>query len=643
MTTLGSTDVRHRGAGGRIRALGVALAAGVCFALIPQGAQAQTSPPGLPGPVTPSVSAPNGDPLLPFYSDSGFISLSVDAAGSNDPAGTTIKVHKNVATATVRKAFLFAASTGFSGYTPVNGDVTLDGTPIVWDSAHTIANDIGSVNVEADVTALVQAKINAAPAGDVSFAVGEPNTYEMDGEILAVILNDPSVTTSGSVTLLYGAQNPAGDTFHVALAKPVDKTDPHFGMNLSLGISYGYQPANQYSTVDVNGTRMTSSAGGQDDCDQKYSATPAYYACGNGSLITAGGIGDLNDNPPDPLATDVSCLGALGPAPRCDDELYNLLPFLNNGDSSLTFTTTNPSNDDNIFFAALDVRSSAALVGEGVVLSPTSATNNVGQPHTLTATVQDNNGNPIQNVSVTFTVTSGPNAGTTGSGTTNAGGKATFTYTSSATGTDHIVASFHDASGVLHTSNEVTKTWVSGDVTKPTCTLTGVVAGPPKQIQITAQDGGSGLASIAVTQSTNAVTSVPPFTVGTTSAVVVTSTKINQSLGSTVALRVTDVAGNVTNCDPVLAMAVRDAGKPAGTSYGGLAQDENKITLLNGTPGVTNLQIDVNGQSFHVNGLADGASRVLDVSSAMHAGNDNAVTVTARGKPTATVTVVISD
>ena len=51
--------------------------------------------------------------------------------------------------------------------------------------------------------------------------------------------------------------------------------------------------------------------------------------------------------------------------------------------------------------------------------------------------------------------------------------------------------------------------------TMPICMLTATIAGPPKQIQITVQAAG-GLAPIVVTNSTNADTPVPPFTVGTT-------------------------------------------------------------------------------------------------------------------------------
>jgi hypothetical protein len=111
------------------------------------------------------------------------------------------------------------------------------------------------------------------------------------------------------------------------------------------------------------------------------------------------------------------------------------------------------------------------------------------------------------------------------------------------------------------------------DTTPPSCALTNVVAGPPKQLQITVQDSGSGLASIAVTASTNASTPVPAFAAGTTGPVVVTSTKLDQGRSAQVALRVTDAAGNVTDCDPIVAgeVARSAASSPAagGCSQGG--------------------------------------------------------------------------
>jgi hypothetical protein len=96
-----------------------------------------------------------------------------------------------------------------------------------------------------------------------------------------------------------------------------------------------------------------------------------------------------------------------------------------------------------------------------ITLSPASATNPVNTNHTLTATATDA-GVPAVGKTVTFKVLSGPNAGKTGTGITNGSGVATFTYTSTTTGTDTIQASFVAKSGATVTSNTATKTWTSG-------------------------------------------------------------------------------------------------------------------------------------------------------------------------------------
>jgi len=181
------------------------------------------------------------------------------------------------------------------------------------------------------------------------------------------------------------------------------------------------------------------------------------------------------------------------------------------------------------------------------------------------------------------------------------------------------------------------------DGTLPACSLTAVIAGPPKQLQITGRDAGSGLQSIVVLQSTNADTVVPPFVAGTTGPVVVTATKIDQTFGSIVRLRVIDRAGNATECDPVATLVVREAGMPVSQTFGGIPQAESQVTIMNGSPGVTNLQVGVNGKRFAVAELKDGESRTIDVSSAMVAGNDNTVTLEARGRPGGGADVVIHD
>lgn len=388
-----------------------------------------------------------------FYSEVGTLRLSVDAIGTNAESGT-VRANKPFG-ATVRRAFLFAASAGESSFVPPDGEVSIDGAEVSWDAERTIPSAINSYNVAADVTSLVKPKLEEAPAGDVSFTVAEKDTASMDGEILAVIFDDPSVRTN-TIDLLYGAQNTTGDQFPIGLPEPLK---PNASVTLGLGISFGFQPNGQYSEVSVNGTRLTSSAGGQDDCSEKYSETPNFAACGNGALITVGGIGDETNNPADPFATDLSCTSPLGPAPRCDDELYDLKPFVSPGDTIINATTVNPSNDDNVFFASLNLTATTAQVGEGIVLGPTGTRTEITNFHFFSARAQDEHGEPEVGRPVNLKVLSGPNAGSTFASTTGSNGRASFNYLSRLTGTDVLEASFKDGSGVTHTSNDVTHTW----------------------------------------------------------------------------------------------------------------------------------------------------------------------------------------
>jgi hypothetical protein len=405
-----------------------------------------------PGTIPVGGVVTNNDPLTVMVTESGRIYLSTDGSGTNDPAGADIRAQKPSAGATVRSAYLFAASTGFSGHTMVDGDVTLAGTTVHWTSV--VPSDISSSNGWGNVTAIVKPTLDAAPVGITSFRVVEANTTAIDGEGLAVIWNDPAQTKDNTIVLLFGAQNTAGDNFKVLYAQPIDKTDPSLLLQMSLGISFGYQTSGctgQFSTIDVNGTRMSSSAGGQDDGKPE-----------NGALITVGGIGDNNLLP---LIAGSSCdpTGA-----RQDNELYDYGRFVANGDTLTTIHTHNPSNDDNIFFAGFFLKSVSAVVGAGIVLSPQTATNDAiaGSTHTVTATVQDNNGNRVTGALVTFTITAGPNAGATGTCspancTTDTSGKVSFKYASNGiAGTDTIEACFTDATNTRHCAT-AKKTWVS--------------------------------------------------------------------------------------------------------------------------------------------------------------------------------------
>ncbi|MCA1568529.1 MAG: Ig-like domain-containing protein [Acidobacteria bacterium] len=382
--------------------------------------------------------------IKPVVTETGKISASISGLGINKRDGV-INVEKP-AGATVRRAYVGAATTGFHRYLLASGDVKLDHVPVSWDIV--TPSGIQGFNFWGEVTDIVKAKLDSAPAGTIGFALHEANTGNIEGEVLVVIFDDPSQPRDNTVALLFGAQQTTGDTFALRFAQPINPSDPNFSLTMSLGISFGHQnPAgHQYSLIDVNGQRMTTSAGGEDDGVTE-----------NGALLTVGGLGDSPANPANPLATPTH--------PRSDDELYNLKPFVKAGDTELKVVTRNPSDDDNIFFAAFFLQDAAAVVGEGVVLTPVSTSNEVGAQHTLTATAQDAQGKLLQGREVTFEILSGSHAGLTGSAVTDAEGLAKFTYAGSQKGTDTIVARFFDSRGQAQTSNTVTAEWKAMAVT----------------------------------------------------------------------------------------------------------------------------------------------------------------------------------
>ncbi|MBD3232265.1 MAG: T9SS type A sorting domain-containing protein [candidate division Zixibacteria bacterium] len=390
----------------------------------------------------PGVAPGNYDPtgvigsIEPFASEIGMISWSIDGLGTTASSGI-IKVDKPE-DATVRSAYFFSATTGFTDYQLQDGDVQLEGNNIVWDDE--LMSSIESYNYMADVTDIVAPIVDAAPAGIVELTINENNSANIDGEVLAVIFDDPNVTETATIALLFGAQAIEGDEFNIGLAEPVTEET---NVYMSLGISYGYQPTEQVSHIDVNGERLTSSAGGQDDGEDN-----------NGALITVGGIDDSMDNPPDPYGEPDT--------PRYDDELYTLNPYLEIGETSINVYTINPSDDDNIFFGAFHI-SGAAVVGEGAVLTPEYAEKNVGEMHMITATLQDDDGNPIADREINFHIVDGPHSPMDYTDATNEEGKAFFEYEGMMEGSDIIMADFINSQGEYQEAeNEAVVDWITG-------------------------------------------------------------------------------------------------------------------------------------------------------------------------------------
>jgi hypothetical protein len=140
-----------------------------------------------------------------------------------------------------------------------------------------------------------------------------------------------------------------------------------------------------------------------------------------------------------------------------------------------------------------------------ITLAPTAGSAAVGSSYTLTATVTGGESNA--GVNVTFTALAGPNSGLTKTGVTNSLGRATATYTSTATGTDTWVARFRRFERT-QTSNRATVEWIKATApttsssrpqitaTSPSCgqaviSATRVTPGLPHQIVVTPSGGGT--------------------------------------------------------------------------------------------------------------------------------------------------------
>lgn len=96
---------------------------------------------------------------------------------------------------------------------------------------------------------------------------------------------------------------------------------------------------------------------------------------------------------------------------------------------------------------------------DGLSLAPSEASGAIGEEHTVTATLLDDEGDPITEAEISFEITDGPHAGATGTAETNTVGEASFTYEGTEVGTDTIVATYTPDEGDPLTSNTATMAW----------------------------------------------------------------------------------------------------------------------------------------------------------------------------------------
>jgi hypothetical protein len=299
-----------------------------------------------PASATLQLLKPSPTDLATFFGNGGY---SADGLGQDGTGGT---VQAEVpAGSTVVQAHLYGTYYFSAGGPPVE-DRTLDfdGTSVVLD---TLPNSepgfcCDLYTARADVTTQVATKVGSG-GGVTDFAVNTDPAL-LDGVALVVIFSNPALPEV-TIAVLDGGSKQAGDQVTFNFSAPIDPTAAGFSAIMSLGSGFSAQEGAasphdcgsvQFSLVDVNGSPLTACAGNWDD---------GYLS--NGGLITVGGVGDSTGNPADPTTQTGT-----------DDELYNLVPFMDTGDTQLVIDTENPSGDDNLFLAVIEVTAEAGVTTE---------------------------------------------------------------------------------------------------------------------------------------------------------------------------------------------------------------------------------------------------------------------------------------
>jgi len=411
--------------------------------------------------------------LTAFLAAKGALRLSVDGTGTDLSFGT-VEVSKP-AGGTVRSAYLMAALTG--GYLRPfeDGDIQVSGHRVMWERV--MRNGVGSWNALADVTRFVESEINAAPPGRVLIDISEDHSDLVDGTILAVVFDDPSASPDNFIALYFGSHAQRTDSLVIELPSPVPSSVSDARAELGVGISYSLQSSavsDQSTIIDVNGQRLTTSAGGPDD------GSPSP-----GALITVGGSDDSPANPSDASALPADLAS--------DDELYDLRPFLTPGESKIVVKTSSRS-EENLFFASFfwspvsspETASLASAIPEtparavptsgtpAVVLSTASSRSSIGASCETSAAIT-RGGLPLTNAAVELKVLAGPHAGAVTRARTKDSGVATFLYRGKQSGRDLLVAIVMEGDTAVAGSNVVTHDWVeeildtSIDISPGTC------------------------------------------------------------------------------------------------------------------------------------------------------------------------------
>jgi alpha-L-rhamnosidase len=247
-------------------------------------------------------------------------------------------------------------------------------------------------------------------------------------------------------------------------------------------------------------------------------------------------------------------------------------------------------------------------------------------PHTTPSITVSGSGS---SAAVVLTITS-PNSCVGGLVATNG----TWTRAYSSVDANDEQLSFGNTNGIYSVVgyNMVNCTFTSGTATVYGGGTVAVGPGTPYLIGLNAGSSTSGTPTV--------------LPLGTTNLVLI-ATQTTKGVGDTARVNALVVAdgcsANTMSFDPISANLYLSQSGEVRVVFNNISQNDKYVSLQNGAPGLRSARILVNGTVFALNGLANGASQSVDISSALTGGTGNTVVVEGFGTAGAGAVVLIGE
>ncbi len=171
-----------------------------------------------------------------MVSANGRVALSIDGVGHSGTGN--VGVLKPSAQATVIGAYLFVAVTNSATEPQIQLQGTHVGPPWAGSTIVQFQGNDFFYSYYSDVTSIVKPIVDGALQGETFLEVTESNiASETEGEILAVIFEDPNVSPDRSVSLLFGGLQTGCDSFSLQFDSPIGQEsldDPSLELDYSV-------------------------------------------------------------------------------------------------------------------------------------------------------------------------------------------------------------------------------------------------------------------------------------------------------------------------------------------------------------------------------------------------------------------------